>query len=488
MNDLNEKSKDWPIYFSKSKEIYDNKETGRKEYDHYEKKLENLFAEKEVRKQKDVLTPNFLKKLERNQEKFLKSKEHYLSNCINTYDALDSLLTDRFGLINQPLLDLFNVEKKLFEKFSVKYSLHNDLGVKLEGMKEKFALKSRRMKYDPTIFMKNPNIEHKFSSSKKVIKREESKTFTETKIISNEMKKDPIANLIPVQSQIQPVIKKVYESNKEFDKYENQFSKKDNFNFDDFFTKAATPIEEEIREQQPNIPSTNTLNDFFNMNIQTNQNSFNFRESKEEEAKSRVENEDRKLSQMGQDHFDLFEQLSTRLNHIKEKSSKKVVQDVEKEVVLNAIQIDNNNNLFEKAVKLEVTPNNNNNNNDKSPFEKAFNIMEIQNAVSEAKSEYNAHDLFAAGAKISYPSLKSVLDQRREFDQNSIYAPSIFSRYKDNNNIAQSENASEMNDESRNKFDIEDLLNRNDFFTEFDKKNPRKKTSKELVDPFAGFY
>ncbi len=62
---LIEDSQLWNQYFNNVDKLYQNKESARKTYDHYEHKLEDLINQKEQKEKKNSVNESFLKKLER---------------------------------------------------------------------------------------------------------------------------------------------------------------------------------------------------------------------------------------------------------------------------------------------------------------------------------------------------------------------------------------------------------------------------------------
>jgi hypothetical protein len=84
--------------------LFEEKEELRRVYDHYEKKLEELLQLKEHKLRKGGIDEKFQLKLQRNEDKFSKSKIDYLNKCLLTFDTMDELMNSRFNLFSQPLL------------------------------------------------------------------------------------------------------------------------------------------------------------------------------------------------------------------------------------------------------------------------------------------------------------------------------------------------------------------------------------------------
>ncbi len=75
---------------------------------------------------------------------------------------------------------------KLYENFSSKYRSYRNLEEKLTRMRQNYACKDRKMKYDPTMFMKNPFIECKFDNKEE----KTSNFFNPSNFIENKLGKD----------------------------------------------------------------------------------------------------------------------------------------------------------------------------------------------------------------------------------------------------------------------------------------------------------
>ncbi len=179
--------------------------------------------------------------------------------------------------MNQPLLSLFFVEMKLYENFSSKYRAYRDLEEKLSKMRKNFAGKDRELKYDPTMFLKNPYLESKFKikdvTSKKfpVLQIEESKGFQEKISTKNETPNSfDFTNVFPSH---------VIDSNFSNEKYEIKITSNEQI-YPNFLDEKNIPLagiscdpfenvklssltkSKERRETFPEVPTLN-LSDFF---------------------------------------------------------------------------------------------------------------------------------------------------------------------------------------------------------------------------------
>jgi hypothetical protein len=161
-------TKEMPFYFYNIYPLINQREEHRKIYDHYEKKLrkmEKVFKERLVR---DCLSHhrNFVESFERNKVKFRHAKENYIKATRLAYKKIDKLLNNRYDLINPVMINLHNVEKKIYESFIKNFAtfkkIDNELGKVRKSNFENSKGNSKfndEDKYDPLKFMKYPQLD-----------------------------------------------------------------------------------------------------------------------------------------------------------------------------------------------------------------------------------------------------------------------------------------------------------------------------------------
>lgn len=411
--------------------------------------------------------------------------------------------------------------------------VYKDLEDKLTKMRTNFAMKDRKIKYDPTIYMKNPYLESK------LCKKSSSKTLKANSPNSNENNFGGKVTY-PVNERVCPnscmnnlnntfTFNKAEEintlnghpgnasycfnkkTNPEFTNFINQFSKKEEDNVDLFGgnkgeNKPVSPenekeeeieinVEKEMEDVTPN-PNSNLhteveqnipkekqdITEFFNFN------DLDFDYSKVQNNPNIINIEIEKVQTFPQEKKNSFAHyIDTDLFNSEKSSTVQVSKNENAGVMIDEIFSDQErNNNISKA---------------KNPFNKAEEFKQI-NLLTDQASEVDKKPF-----KLSYPSLTSVLDQTSQLnmgnnfnlDCQSNYTPSIFSRKKDNNNYYPSYNynnemANKMEHlsleaprtESKNKgFDLDDLLNNHNLLPVSERNNPK---CDKIVDPFAGFY
>ena len=108
----------WENFYDEIDDLMLESEDARKVYDHYENKLEKLEDKKSVliKSGKFVENSGFSRKVKRNEEKYLKSKEYYINKAVNTHDAMETLNNERYNLMNPALLNVILKIKKSYSK------------------------------------------------------------------------------------------------------------------------------------------------------------------------------------------------------------------------------------------------------------------------------------------------------------------------------------------------------------------------------------
>lgn len=128
INSIIDSTSSWEKYLSNLPFLLKEKEDARKNYDHYEKKMLQLIEErKKIEKKGTKASGTFMEKLQRNEEKFIKAKNEYLTKAVNAFDHLETKIKDRFQLTSEVLLRLFTVESKIYSEFNENFSRNDNL-------------------------------------------------------------------------------------------------------------------------------------------------------------------------------------------------------------------------------------------------------------------------------------------------------------------------------------------------------------------------
>lgn len=121
------------------------KDDARKNYDHYEKKMLQLIEEKaKLERKGSKASVTFMEKIQRNEEKFIKAKNEYLTKAVNAFDHLEAKIKDRFQLTSDILLRLYTVESKIYKEFNENFSKHENLYEMQSKIEQVYFIKYRR--------------------------------------------------------------------------------------------------------------------------------------------------------------------------------------------------------------------------------------------------------------------------------------------------------------------------------------------------------
>jgi hypothetical protein len=377
---------------------------------------------------------------------------------------------------------------KLYESFSSKYTTYKNLGEQLNVMRGKFEERHRPISYDPSLFLKNPNLEQKFDNSSAARSPNNSFFIKNAKSSSSE---DPSSSSI---------------SNKRMNL--SMIEKKNPFHSTIKTNKA------------PEKPSK-----VMNSSFQNVHNSIIFDSNDEFSKFNNIFNVDNKLSTFYSPYYDSDNikkknmEISQSLQFL---DTDKIIQNLEEKYVLNPIHpnnINNQNNLVQQPDSIFQKPKQNldfsqelifTNPNvaesiviDSSPQNQteSFPIPQMNNSTVilnfNEKGEFNGNQLdvtdYDRQTKMNYPSLKSVLGYKQNeltTDQGGSYdfrKDTVMSN-KEKPVFSRATNLMPFNTVSESKkVDIEDLLKNTSLF-ESTSTNSKNKTPGKEADPFSYFY
>jgi hypothetical protein len=147
MSEIVKTTHEWETYFDQVNTVMAERDKAKEQFEHYENKV--------IRLQKQHgKSDNDAKKLQRNYSKYIWAKGNYINKATAAYNFLNSLLSNRFEIINPVLLKLFNIERKLYQTFLESFGAHNDLKDRLENMTRSFS-KREQVIYDPVKYIRS---------------------------------------------------------------------------------------------------------------------------------------------------------------------------------------------------------------------------------------------------------------------------------------------------------------------------------------------
>lgn len=118
------KTTEWNNFFQQTKQHLDNREKARKEFDHYDSKMEAMYRNKSKKvKKRDYL--------ERNQDKFCQSAIKYIEISEEAYHAISDIMNRRYEMINPVLVELIVEQREFFET-------EGEINMKLNKIEDRF--------------------------------------------------------------------------------------------------------------------------------------------------------------------------------------------------------------------------------------------------------------------------------------------------------------------------------------------------------------
>jgi hypothetical protein len=140
---------------------------------------------------------------------------NYIQKATAAFQLINSLLNNRFEIINPVLLKLFNIEKKLYQTFLESFGAHSDLKERLQNMKEKYCYRQQVI-YDPIKYIKGTNTNGKQFYRKK--------SLSSTNLI-NDIKSNPKdSKLSKIAVKLERPPSKIIPEEDEFSKLSNIYS------------------------------------------------------------------------------------------------------------------------------------------------------------------------------------------------------------------------------------------------------------------------
>lgn len=284
VNKLFSRSSEWPVLFTQAKSQVVKREEFRKNYDHYDEKMEKIYKSKQEKLKKG--TPETAKDLEflkRNEDKFKKATEAYVKQSEDTYTTIQTILNKRYDLINPVLSEFIEEEGRFYTKSHLIFKKLESIGSKFKIVAQ--AAPKSPNTYDACKYIRGGEIIQKDRSPQNIQrvyrddianitgKNRSLSTIPTRKQVEEEnmkkMSKPPVVipnmnvNVNPNQNNQNQVIGSNYVF-KEFSEFEDQFSRKQSYT-----------INNPVITQQGNKNNNNNTN--INMNsfpIQNNNQNF----------------------------------------------------------------------------------------------------------------------------------------------------------------------------------------------------------------------
>lgn len=156
---LYSKTSEWSALFTQAKDQIKKREEKRRTYDHYEQKLDKLY-EKEGKGKKNKKDEEVI---ERNEEKYKKAAEEYVSSSEKSFKTISEILDRRYEMINPVCADLIQKELKFFSSLSKILTPFEEIDIKFDESK---VTKIDDFNYDPWKSIKGRELIKKVSFRK----------------------------------------------------------------------------------------------------------------------------------------------------------------------------------------------------------------------------------------------------------------------------------------------------------------------------------
>lgn len=151
------KTDEWLSGFNAVKESIEKRNISRKDYDHYDEKLEKIIRQREEKLRKgESSTVKDHEFYERNEKKYKKSTENYVNSCNQAYESMNRLLDNRFIMINPLIRDFLFEEKHFYDNVYRQMSRIDQFNLELSNLDRTFS--PSIISYDPCIYIRGGKI------------------------------------------------------------------------------------------------------------------------------------------------------------------------------------------------------------------------------------------------------------------------------------------------------------------------------------------
>lgn len=144
LNKLLSRTSEWNSLFTQIKKELNEREEKKKNYDHYESKIEKIMEAYEKKKKLDQ------EKYERNEEKFKKAANEYKTSTESCAKKINDLLSRRYDLLNPIVIDFVIGELICGNELSANMKRFQEIENDMEKRKDSSIVVFDTVNYDPT--------------------------------------------------------------------------------------------------------------------------------------------------------------------------------------------------------------------------------------------------------------------------------------------------------------------------------------------------
>lgn len=257
INNVYLKTSEWVYDFNSVKLLLEKRQEARKEFDHYDEKLEKIYKTREEKLRKgESITAKDVEYYERvshkyklqNEKKYKISTDSYIAVCHEAYELMHNVYFDRFKQYNPSIMQVIQEERKFYENIGNVLKKADILESKVIEMDRKLKLPQNT--YDPCKYIRGGNIvQAEDNYDAKNEKKAMNSISNQIKLLpSKDFEKDLVRQPIPKQEQ--PALSQTKAS------------------FDDFINFYPQQT-----QKSQNVPPTNKVqvkNENFNFDISGN--------------------------------------------------------------------------------------------------------------------------------------------------------------------------------------------------------------------------
>ena len=146
-------NQEWNNLNNEVQSVLAKREEARKNYDHYDEKMEKLVKERNEKLQKKI-DENIkdIEKFERNDGKYKRAASDFIQLSNYSYNKMQELLDIKYKMLNPLICTLVNEEKKFFDSCSSFFNKFDNASQKLFGLDKGFQ--KTPINYDATKYIR----------------------------------------------------------------------------------------------------------------------------------------------------------------------------------------------------------------------------------------------------------------------------------------------------------------------------------------------
>ncbi len=181
---LYSRSSEWSTLFANAKSQIANRETCRKNYDHYDEKMEKVYKSKKEKAKKNVTeSTKEIDYMNRNEIKYKKATEEYVKSSEQTFESIGAILDKRYNLLNPIVADLLHAERIFYNKATRIFDKYEGLDKRMKNIAQSYE--KPEITYDACKYIRGGEIIQKERKDETNKKEKRSETVSNRKESTN---------------------------------------------------------------------------------------------------------------------------------------------------------------------------------------------------------------------------------------------------------------------------------------------------------------